>query len=106
MLVSLPGGVFTQAGAGVKTNLLFFTGKPTERVWYYDLSDGKVTKRQPLTLTRLDEFFTLLPERARQRAQLDLSREEIQARNYASKRSTPTAPATLCPHAHGAHRRH
>ena len=29
-IVSLPGGVFTAAGAGVKTNLLFFTkGKPT-----------------------------------------------------------------------------
>src|SRR5450631_1312772 len=31
-IVSLPGGVFTAAGAGVKTNLLFFTrGKPTEK---------------------------------------------------------------------------
>ena len=29
-IVSLPGGVFTAAGAGVKTNLLFFTkGGPT-----------------------------------------------------------------------------
>ena len=28
-IVSLPGGVFTAAGAGVKTNLLFFTkGQP------------------------------------------------------------------------------
>ena len=32
-VVSLPGGVFASAGAGVKTNLLFFTrGKPTKRV--------------------------------------------------------------------------
>jgi type I restriction enzyme M protein len=30
----------------VKTNLLFFTkGTPTERVWYYDLSNVKVGKR-------------------------------------------------------------
>ncbi len=30
-IVSLPGGVFTAAGAGVKANLLFFTkGKPIE----------------------------------------------------------------------------
>lgn len=30
---SLPGGVFSAAGAGVKTNLLYFTkGKPTERI--------------------------------------------------------------------------
>jgi type I restriction enzyme M protein len=35
-IVSLPGGVFTAAGAGVKTNLLFFTkGKRTEKIWYY-----------------------------------------------------------------------
>ena len=44
--VSLPAGVFSSAGAGVKTNLLFFTkGGPTERVWYYDLSDVKVGKK-------------------------------------------------------------
>ena len=33
-VVSLPGGVFSTAGAGVKTNLLFFTrGQRTERIW-------------------------------------------------------------------------
>jgi type I restriction enzyme M protein len=31
-IVSLPGGVFSSAGAGVKTNLVFFTkGRPTEK---------------------------------------------------------------------------
>ncbi|MBS0183959.1 MAG: N-6 DNA methylase [Nitrospira sp.] len=50
-LVSLPGGVFSTAGAGVKTNLLFFTkGKRTERIWYYDLSHVKVGKKTPMTL--------------------------------------------------------
>ena len=64
-IVSLPGGVFTAAGAGVKTNLLFFTkGKPTERIWYYDLSDLKVGKKTPLTLVKFEEFFRLLPKRA------------------------------------------
>ena len=64
-VVSLPAGVFTQAGAGVKTNLLFFTkGEPTRRIWYYDLSGVKVTKRQPLTLGHFEEFFRLLPDRA------------------------------------------
>jgi hypothetical protein len=34
-IVSLPAGVFTSAGAGVKTNILFFTkGKSTESIWY------------------------------------------------------------------------
>jgi type I restriction enzyme M protein len=50
-VLSLPGGVFSTAGAGVKTNLLFFTkGRPTERTWYYDLSGVRVGKKQPLTL--------------------------------------------------------
>lgn len=50
-IVSLPGGVFSTAGAGVKTNLLFFTkGKKTEKIWYYDLSQVKVGKKTPLTL--------------------------------------------------------
>ena len=63
-VVSLPGGVFTAAGAGVKTNLLFFTkGKPTEKVWYYDLSDVKVGKKTPLILKHFEEFFRLLPAR-------------------------------------------
>ena len=64
-VVSLPGGVFTSAGAGVKTNLLFFTkGKPTEKIWYYDLSDIKVGKKLPFTLDKFADFFRLLPERA------------------------------------------
>lgn len=58
-IVSMPPGVFSSAGAGVKTNLLFFTkGGPTERVWYYDLSDIKVTKKQPLTVDALSPSST------------------------------------------------
>ena len=50
-IVSLPGGVFSTAGAGVKTNLLFFTkGKKTAKIWYYDLTHVKVGKKTPLTL--------------------------------------------------------
>jgi type I restriction enzyme M protein len=50
-IVSLPGGVFSTAGAGVKTNLLFFRkGQKTERIWYYDLSQVKVGKKSPMTL--------------------------------------------------------
>jgi len=64
-IVSLPGGVFTAAGAGVKTNLLFFTkGKATEKIWYYDLSDRKVGKKTPLTVADFKEFFELLPKRS------------------------------------------
>lgn len=64
-ILSLPAGVFTAAGAGVKTNLIFFTkGGPTRKIWYYDMSDVKVRKKTPLTLKHFDEFFRLLPDRA------------------------------------------
>lgn len=50
-IISMPGGVFSTAGAGVKTNLLFFTkGKKTDKIWYYDLSHVKVGKKTPMTL--------------------------------------------------------
>lgn len=63
-IVSLPGGVFVSAGAGVKTNLVFFTkGRPTERIWYFDLSDIKVGKKTQLTLKHFEPFFASLPER-------------------------------------------
>jgi type I restriction enzyme M protein len=64
-VVSLPAGVFTAAGAGVKTNLLFFTkGRPTKKIWYYDLTDVKVRKKTPLTLKHFEEFFRLLPSQS------------------------------------------
>lgn len=65
-IVSLPGGVFTAAGAGVKTNLLFFTkGRPTTQIWYYDLSALKVAKRQPLIFEEhFQDFMQRLPERS------------------------------------------
>jgi len=57
--------VFTAAGAGVKTNLLFFTkGRPTSKIWYYDLTDIKVGKKTPLTFQHFAEFLRLLPTRA------------------------------------------
>lgn len=64
-IVSLPAGVFTAAGAGVKTNLIFFTkGKPTRKIWYYDLTAIKVRKKTPITLKHFEEFFRLLPGRS------------------------------------------
>jgi len=64
-VVSLPGGVFTAAGAGVKTNLLFFTkGQPTRKIWYYDLSELKIRKKIPLMLKHFEDFLHLLPTRA------------------------------------------
>lgn len=64
-ILSLPAGVFTAAGAGVKTNLIFFTkGNRTKKIWYYDLSEVKVRKKTPLTLKHFDEFLKLLPNKS------------------------------------------
>lgn len=63
-IVSLPSGAFTGSGAGVKTNLVFFTkGRKTEHIWYYDLSHVKVGKKNPLTLNHFARFFELLDKR-------------------------------------------
>jgi type I restriction enzyme M protein len=94
-ILSLPPGVFSSAGAGVKTNLLFFTkGGPTEKVWYYDLSDIKVTKKSPLTVDRFDGFFDLMASRADSEHSWTLSRDEIEARNFDLKAVNPNAKST------------
>lgn len=89
-LVSLPPKVFVSAGAASKTNLLFFVkGEPTREIWYYDLSDLNVTKKQPLTVKHLEEFFKLLPERGISERSWCVSLEEIMAKNYDLKAVNP-----------------
>jgi type I restriction enzyme M protein len=90
--LSLPGGVFTAAGAGVKTNLLFFTkGRPTERIWYYDLSDIKVGKKTPFMLEKFEDFFRLLPARGDSDRSWTVTRQEIEAKNFDLKAVNPNA---------------
>ncbi|MBU2574339.1 MAG: type I restriction-modification system subunit M [Elusimicrobia bacterium] len=94
-IVSLPGGVFTSAGAGVKTNLLFFTkGQPTEKIWYYDLSDIKVGKKKPFMLDKFEEFFKLLPKRADSDHSWTVTRKEIEAKNFDLKAVNPNTKNT------------
>jgi len=91
-IVSLPAGAFVNAGAGVKTNLLFFTkGKPTERVWYYDLSGVKVGKKSPLTLAHFEDFLRLLPERTDSERSWTVERQAIEAKGYDLKAVNPHA---------------
>jgi type I restriction enzyme M protein len=58
-VLDLPGGTFT--GAGVKTVVLFFEkGKPTQKVWFYQLSlDRNLGKTNPLNENDLAEFIEL-----------------------------------------------
>ena len=89
-VVGLPNGVFTQAGAGVNTNLLFFNkGEATEKIWYYDLTDVKVTKTRPLLLSHFDEFFKLLPMRSESERSWTVTLDEVESRNYDLKAVNP-----------------
>jgi type I restriction enzyme M protein len=89
-IVSLPAGVFSAAGAGVKANILFFQkGKPTEKIWYYDLSDIKVGKRIPFTLDKFNDFFKLLPERKDSERSWSIDRETIEKNNFDLKAVNP-----------------
>jgi type I restriction enzyme M protein len=89
-IVSLPPKVFLNAGAASKTNLLFFTkGEPTKEIWYYDLSDINITKKQPLTLEHFEEFFNLLTERAMSERSWKVPIEETESKNYDIKAVNP-----------------
>ena len=92
-IVSLAPGVFTTAGSGVKTNILFFRkGKPTKAIWYYEvLPEGRerFTKTAPVTLRHFDGFFKLLKRRADSEHSWTVSIDEIKERNYDLKAVNP-----------------
>ncbi len=80
------------AGAGVKTNLLFFTrGGPTERIWYYDLSDIKMGKKSPLTLAHFEDFFARLPKRESSERSWTVERAVLEQKGYDLKAVNPNA---------------
>ena len=66
-------------------------GRPTERIWYYDLSDVKVGKKSPLTAARCEDFFRLLPTRGDSERSWTVERKEIEARGYDLKAVNPYA---------------
>lgn len=63
-VLDLPGGTFT--GAGVKAVVLFFEkGKPTKKVWFYQLNlDRNLGKTNPLNENDLAEFVRLQKTKA------------------------------------------
>jgi len=90
-IVSLPIGAFVNAGATIKTNLLFFTkGQATQSIWYYDLSNFKVTKKTPLTLEHFKDFFHLLPHRATSTRSWSVPRQQIEENGYDLKALNPS----------------
>jgi type I restriction enzyme M protein len=63
-VLDLPGGAFQ--GAGVKTVVLFFEkGKPSQKVWFYQLNLARnLGKGQPLSEADLSEFVKLQKAKA------------------------------------------
>lgn len=64
-VLDLPGGTFI--GTGVKTVVLFFEkGRPTEKIWYYQLNPGrKMGKTNSLNQQDMEDFVELAGEQAR-----------------------------------------
>ena len=92
-IISLAPGVFTTAGSGVKTNILFFKkGKPTKKIWYYEVlpkERERFTKTAPLTSAHFDEFFKRLGRRDDSDHSWTVSLDEIKRRNYDLKAVNP-----------------
>lgn len=103
-ILSLPGGVFVNAGAGVKTDLFFFKkGQPTEKIWYYDMTLGedfkprKVNKGNPLEYKHFEDFLYRLnlppdhPDKISERSWFQ-TKEEIEAKEFDLKAVNNNAP--------------
>jgi len=101
-IVSLPHNIFINAGAGSKTNLLFFTkGKSTEKIWYYDLSDIKVLKKNPFTLDKFDDFFKRIETKKEEDKISEkswyITIDEIKKNNYDIKAVNPNIKEKVIP---------
>lgn len=103
-IISLPSGVFVNAGAGVKTDLLFFKkGKATEKVWYYDMTLGedfkprKINKGNPLEFKHFNDFLYRLklpldhPDKVSERSWFQ-TRKEIEDKEFDLKAINNNAP--------------
>jgi type I restriction enzyme M protein len=63
-IMNCPQGTFQGAGVGTVV-LIFEKGKPTKKIWYYDLDPGrKMGKSNPLNDADLEEFLKLQKSKA------------------------------------------
>ncbi len=84
-VVSLPQGVFTGVGTGVKTNLVFFErGKPTKDVWYYELT-GKFSKGKPISDAALEDCWKTYKKRALSESSWIVQAESLKSYDLTAK---------------------
>jgi type I restriction enzyme M protein len=81
-IISLPQGVFTEMGAGVKTNLIFFdkTGS-TKEIWYGEVK-GKFTKKKTIKDEHLEDVFEKWKKREISESSWVVPIEKIKECNY------------------------
>ena len=82
-IVSLPQGVFSAMGAGVKTNIVFFekSGMPTKEIWYYEL-EGKFTKKNKIKDKDFEDALKKFEKREISENSWIVGIEEIKKRDY------------------------
>lgn len=81
-IISLPQGVFTAMGAGVKTNLIFFekTGT-TKEIWYGEVT-GKFTKKRTIQSEHLEDILKKWKKREISDTSWVVSIDEIRDRGF------------------------
>lgn len=91
-VLDCPGGTFQ--GAGVKTVVLFFTkGKPTKKVWFYQLDPGrKMGKTTPLNDQDLTEFLTHQQTKAESPKSWSIAIKDVEATTCDLSVRNPNAP--------------
>lgn len=89
-ILRLPTGIFL--GAGVKTNVLFFTklaieAKGTEAIWFYDMRTDapKFGKKTPLTSEHFEEFKQCFGRNPHGQSQRKNSRENGRFKRFSIK---------------------
>lgn len=89
-IISLPQGAFSQMGAGVKTDLIFFdkTGS-TKEIWYGEVK-GKFTKKRNIQDAHLEEVFEKCKRRDVSDNSWIVSIDDIQKRGYDLSPKNPT----------------
>ncbi|WP_071516811.1 N-6 DNA methylase [Geitlerinema sp. PCC 9228] len=91
-ILDCPGGVFL--GAGVKTVVLFFEkGKPTEKIWYYQLKPGRsLGKTDPLNDDDLKEFVELQATSAESERSWTVNVNDIDRETFDLSVKNPNTP--------------
>jgi type I restriction enzyme M protein len=92
-IMNCPQGTFQ--GAGVGTVVLFFEkGRPTKKIWYYDLNPGrKMGKTNPLNDADLEEFLKLQKTKAESPKSWTIDVKDVDAETCDLSVRNPNTPA-------------